>query len=140
MIDRILKWQALTEWSSVPREILPGIRFDFLLNPGIALSIPLGGTVLFVITILVLLALVVWFIRSLRRKDMVVILSLLFILVGAASNITDRFLESGVIDYIQIWFLPVFNLADLLIITGIVLILFLRSDIRKRGRVVGGGQ
>lgn len=37
---------------------------------------------------------------------------------GVASNIIDRTLYGGVIDYLKLFFIPTFNLADVLIIIG----------------------
>ena len=41
---------------------------------------------------------------------------------GLISNITDRFFYGGIIDYFRVWIIPTFNLADVLIIIGIILI------------------
>jgi len=39
---------------------------------------------------------------------------------GAASNALDQVLRGGVVDFIDLGFWPVFNLADLAIVAGIV--------------------
>jgi signal peptidase II len=39
---------------------------------------------------------------------------------GAASNALDQVLRGGVVDFIDLGFWPIFNLADLAIVTGIV--------------------
>jgi signal peptidase II len=41
---------------------------------------------------------------------------------GLISNIVDRFFYGGTIDYFRIWIIPTFNLADVIIIIGIILI------------------
>ncbi len=43
------------------------------------------------------------------------------VLAGAASNLFDRFRWGGVVDYFHVGTLPVFNAADLAIVSGIVL-------------------
>ncbi|MEK7598152.1 MAG: signal peptidase II, partial [Patescibacteria group bacterium] len=48
---------------------------------------------------------------------------LTFILSGALSNVIDRLYFGCVIDFIDLKFWPVFNLADVFITTGVILIL-----------------
>lgn len=50
------------------------------------------------------------------------ILLFLLIVTGAISNTVDRFIYGGVIDYIKIWFIPIFNLADVAIVVSMVII------------------
>ena len=55
-------------------------------------------------------------------KSKTTLLIFLFLSATVISNILDRIFYGGVIDYIRIWFIPVFNLADIIIVTSIVLI------------------
>ena len=48
--------------------------------------------------------------------------------LGAFSNVIDRFIYGGVIDYVQIWILPVFNVADVMIISGLSVIMISRNQ------------
>jgi signal peptidase II len=48
---------------------------------------------------------------------------ILFILAGAIANIIDRFRFGCVIDFIDLQFWPVFNLADVFIVSGAVYLL-----------------
>jgi len=50
---------------------------------------------------------------------------------GAISNYVDRILHGFVIDYIKIWFWPVFNIADIAITVGILLIVVFYGKIRR---------
>lgn len=61
-----------------------------------------------------------WFIR-LRRKTSV---GTAFIIGGVAGNLWDRIFRTGIIDFIDVRIWPVFNLADVFITAGVVLILY----------------
>ncbi len=54
------------------------------------------------------------------------------VLIGAISNLADRFFYKGVIDFISIsaygWSWPAFNMADVYIVIGIFLIVFFRKN------------
>lgn len=62
--------------------------------------------------------LLTWFIwRQVAYRPMAV-LALAFILAGATSNITDRLVYGGVIDYLPFFGLSTFNVADVEIFVG----------------------
>ena len=61
-------------------------------------------------------------IAAVRRKRRRRALFLGAILVAALSNVLDRALYGGVVDYLQAWVLPVVNIADLIIVAGVVLV------------------
>lgn len=65
----------------------------------------------------------------LKRGAVKYALCLIFILAGAISNIIDRFTFGCVIDFIDLKFWPVFNLADSFIVIGgfILLAKYLKS-------------
>lgn len=64
--------------------------------------------------------LLIFFILS-KREDK---LPYALIASGAISNLIDRFLREGVVDYIRSDFWPSFNTSDAIIFLGVVLILF----------------
>lgn len=55
---------------------------------------------------------------------------LIFIMAGGVSNLTDRVFRGGVVDFIDIKIIPVFNFADIAICVGVSL--FLIDFIFKR--------
>lgn len=120
-LDRWSKWEALTHWSSEPVRVLPGVRLTFLLNKGIAFSLPFGGWWLLVLTALILLGVLVLLVYSIKRKNKAMVRGLVLILLGAASNSIDRVHYGGVIDFFQAVFLPIINIADLLILSGLLM-------------------
>lgn len=130
--DRLLKWYAIAHWSLAPADLGFGFGFTFLVNPGIAFSIPFGGTVLLVVTIVVLslFCRLLW--RAVAAKNMRAALASATVLVGAGSNIADRFLYGGVVDYLGLGPFSVVNLADLMILAGIVMLIVGKREEGKR--------
>jgi signal peptidase II len=64
------------------------------------------------------------------------------VLGGATANAVDRFRQGYVVDYIDVHRWPVFNLADMCIVVGIVAALFFvvpRADAARGGAAVPPG-
>lgn len=51
-------------------------------------------------------------------------ISLLLVLAGAVSNVIDRFIYGGVVDYIHFFSISQFNLADTYIVLGLVIYVY----------------
>ena len=66
------------------------------------------------------------------RTDYMFQAGLALILGGSISNLADRLFRSFVIDYIGLPFWPVFNLADIMINAGVVLLAYLLFIGRKK--------
>lgn len=93
-------------------------RGDYIINKGVAFGL-LGDQeffVLFLFPLVAILILILWI--SYKHFS----LPLALICAGAISNLIDRLLYNGVVDYIEILILPVFNIADVLIVVGVILL------------------
>lgn len=96
------------------------VRFygGYVTNKGVALGL-FGDQelfVLFLFPLVMILILILW----INYKNFY--LPLVLICAGAISNLIDRLLYNGVIDYIEISILPVFNIADIMIVVGVILL------------------
>ena len=58
------------------------------------------------------------------------------IIIGAVSNLLDRILYQGVVDFINIEWFTVFNIADIYISLGVIWILIFELFIRNKKREV----
>jgi signal peptidase II len=109
-------------------EVLPFVALLRAHNDGVAFSM-LGGvshTTLIAVTSLIALGALVYLWRS-PIADSALRIGLAMIIGGAIGNIIDRIQHSYVIDYIYfhtpVWSFAIFNLADVFISLGAVLIL-----------------
>ena len=117
-------------------EILGGaIRFDYTVNTGGAFSFFRGGgMVLAAIAALVCIGLLVPY-RRLGGSPLPVRVALGLILGGAMGNLLDRVRLGYVVDFVDLRWWPVFNLADSAVVVGVaLLILYVQSEGRRRER------
>ncbi|NLW43607.1 MAG: signal peptidase II [Syntrophomonadaceae bacterium] len=122
-LDRLVKYwvqQSLPLNHSLP-VIEPVLYWTHIRNKGAAFGFFQGmNDLLMVCAVLVIGGALVYILSRRPRPGIVTALAL--IAGGAAGNLVDRFLFGGVIDYIDIRIWPVFNLADMAIVAGSLLI------------------
>lgn len=107
-------------------------QFVYRENPQAAFSIPISGFPLIIIVSLLILGFIYFTWRYLDWMKPLTALVSAFILGGALSNLADRIFFGHVIDFIKIWFYPVFNFADVFIFLGVLgLIIFYRPLSKK---------
>lgn len=97
-------------------------NITYVQNKGAAFGIFWGiGWPLILIGLLVILG-IVYFHEKMKRNDFTQ-LPLALLLGGSMGNIFDRVFRSYVIDYLDFRVWPVFNLADIMINVGVLLII-----------------
>lgn len=92
-------------------------------NPGVAFGLAMPKLILYLVVFLVLYFLLQRFKKELEQGNFLILLALTLVIAGAFSNLIDRVFRGFVVDYIHI-FTAVFNLADIYIVAGIVVLLF----------------
>jgi signal peptidase II len=113
------------------------IRFEYAENSGVMLSVgaslsPAMRFWIFVVAIgIVLLAMLLYVIRS-RELDRFQVVAWSLIISGGMGNLLDRLLKNGVVvDYISVGFhllrTAVFNFADVVVFVGVFLVLVHRT-------------
>lgn len=103
--------------------VLPGIvQLTFIINPGASFGIlPHQRPIIIAVTLVVVVLLVLYARRVLDNR--LLQLALAMQLGGALGNLIDRLVHKGVIDFIDLMFWPVFNVADTAIVAGVGLLL-----------------
>lgn len=124
-LDRFLKALAFANPERQFNLIGEILKFNYQANYYIAFSLPLAGRLLLALLILIILALLwlslfYWFESRYDR-----LVSLCLIIFGAASNLLDRFRYGYVIDYLDLKYFTVFNLADAMIVIGVILLIII---------------
>ena len=136
--DQVIKYfviKSMVLFQSIPvfGEL---VKLTYVRNTGAAFSIFVGfSSYLMVIGLLVAAAVVYFHHRMATRNDFAQI-ALAFIFGGSLGNIFDRFYRGFVIDYIDVGFWPVFNLADVMINFGVAMLI--ADLLMRKGRDVSG--
>ena len=120
VLDRYLKKIALG--GTIKKSFF--INFSLSTNPNIALNIPLKGIFFYFLLIIILFWIISRLIKSYQQKSPVNVFSFSLILVGAFSNVLDRWKYGSVIDYFDLPLFTVFNIADLMILAGAVILIW----------------
>ncbi|MFA6994830.1 MAG: signal peptidase II [Patescibacteria group bacterium] len=125
-VDRTLKALALNFKTIQPFQLIGDIlSFQFTANSYMAFSLPLGGLLLNTLIIVVIVLLLIYIIYLIFYKDdrklEIILLSIIF--TGALSNIFDRLIYGYVIDYLELKYFTVFNLADVMISGGAIILI-----------------
>ena len=103
--------------------ILPGVQLVHVRNEGVAFSrFSGGGTIVAVIVAAALLALVAYFVTHLHKP--LVWLPTGMLLGGALGNVIDRIADGAVTDFIKLPAWPAFNVADVSITFGVLVLLY----------------
>lgn len=124
IIDRFFK-SFIVHYSFVDISIIPSYAgISLYKNSALAFSIPIQWTWLFSIFVIILLVCVLFIIaRSYLTRHYKYLFYFTLIFLGGASNLYDRIMYSGVIDYFYIYPFSYFNIADLMIGAGILFLI-----------------
>jgi signal peptidase II len=134
--DQLTKWWAVEELTTRSIDVVWTLRFHLIYNRGA--SFGLGGSYGSLIGVLVLgvVGLLLWQGRQSRSALGSVALGL--VLGGAIGNLIDRafrgddgFLSGGVVDFVDLQWWPIFNVADAAVVVGALLLVL---------QVVRGGE
>lgn len=128
--DRVTKQWALC-CAQEPYVINDLLSFELMLNRGVSWSMfhSESSLIFGVVTLAVIgIAALLSYYAYTRYRAGISIAGELLILAGALSNIVDRVMYHGVIDFIvctyNSWTFPVFNIADVAIIGGVIYMLW----------------
>ena len=122
--DQASKSWAVRELADGPVEVFWTLRFNLAFNSGGAFSVGRGRAWVFAVAASIVLVLLIAMGRRLRTPLPAVALG--FLVGGAMGNLADRFFrdhDGAVVDFIDLQWWPVFNVADICIAIGVGLLL-----------------
>lgn len=137
--DQIIKIIIVNNLLNLTINIIPGVlNFTYIENTGGAYGIGNDSTLMFIIVSVVIITLIGKFILSKQNDIPIYILfSLGLVISGGLGNLVDRIFRGFVVDYIDfnpIIKYPIFNLADICVVLGciIIMISIISSTVKNR--------
>lgn len=128
MVDQLTKAWARAALDETVIDVIPGfLRLALAENSGAAFGLFKGGGQIIAAFAVVAIGVIFVLFRSVDRWWDLVGLGLVF--GGAVGNLVDRifrgdgFLDGRVTDWIDLWFIPNFNVADAAISVGVAMLL-----------------
>lgn len=106
-------------------------KLKLAVNSGIAFGLNMNYYLIILFYLIIIPILILILFLEYKHKNIFNILGLTFIIFGALSNLIDRLFYGAVIDYIDLKYYSVFNLADVMIVFGVIVIL-LAGFLKKR--------
>lgn len=128
ILDLFLKNLALDGVFNTPVKVIGNLfKISFVPNYYIAFSLPVSGFWLNIAISFIVLGLLIWLIWLILSKKCakILIYPLTILILGAISNLVDRWRFGYVIDYLDLKYFTVFNLADVLIVSAIAWLIWI---------------
>jgi signal peptidase II len=132
--DRFLEALCLNGFFDQPIPIISNFfSLSYVKNYYIAFSIPFSGPILTGIIGLIIVTLLIYWLKPLlpsRNTPSIIELNypLTILIIGAILNFTDRIKYGFVIDYFYLRYFTIFNLADIMIVTGVCWLLIFNKN------------
>jgi signal peptidase II len=127
VVDQLTKWWAVETLSTRTIDVVWKLRLILVENRGTAFSLTQSGGPVITLLALAVVAGLLWYSRGVRSRWGLVALGL--VAGGALGNLIDRafrgdagFMQGAVIDFIDVQFWPVWNVADMAVSIGAVLL------------------
>lgn len=125
ILDQLAKHYVQTHM--LPGMSIPLIQnvfhLTYVLNPGAAFGILEHQTVFFVAIAGMMIAGVIWFYPRIPDGNLLLRIGIGLMVGGATGNVIDRVRSSYVVDFFDFRIWPVFNIADIAIVTGVFFII-----------------
>lgn len=104
--------------------VIPGLlSITHSSNTGAAFGLLRGsGQVVFLAALVIVVLIAAWFFYTREQMGAWSFVGLGLVIGGAAGNLADRVFRGKVIDFMDLGWWPVFNLADIAIVAGVIIV------------------
>ena len=147
IIDQLIKREVMVllrpgqSWAPIPA-LERWFTFTYVTNTGAAFGLfPSHGYIFVVVAVVVAIAIAIYY-WHMPEGQVLIKISLGLQLGGAVGNLIDRLLYGHVVDFVDLKFWPVFNLADTSIVLGVALLAYalLRESEDEKAAIVPRGK
>lgn len=125
-IDQLVK--LAVKLSMLPGESIPVIdgffHFTYVLNPGAAFGMLENQQIFFIAAGLMIIAVFIYCYPQIRSQCAYFHYGCVALLAGAVGNLIDRVRTGLVVDYLDFRVWPVFNIADIAIVVGVISMMY----------------
>jgi len=119
------RWLKILAVKGLAFELVEKIlSFNFTKNYGIAFSLPVAKSVVIILVLIIIGYLLRLLFESIRDCNLINVMGYFLVIAGALSNLFDRIMYGYVIDYLEVRYFSVLNLADVMIFCGVVAVLW----------------
>lgn len=120
LLDRIIKEAVILKHI----EVIPNIlSINYVENSGIAFGLMNRYNSIIILFNIILIILLFVYLTNINTTNGKIYIYLSVLLAGSIGNLIDRIFYGYVVDYISILDFPIFNLADIFIVIGMILFL-----------------
>ncbi|BBB93013.1 MAG TPA: signal peptidase II [Methylomusa anaerophila] len=140
IIDQTVKYYVQSQMlpgQSIP--VIEGIfHITYILNPGAAFGVLENQTIFFVTVAFLMLGISIYFFSQIPQHYRLMRFGLSLMAGGAVGNVIDRVKAGVVVDFFDFRIWPVFNIADMAIVTGVsciiysIIFLIPRSELKEK--------
>lgn len=100
------------------------LHLTYILNPGAAFGILENQRLFFIFIAIILIFAIVYFRTKILHLSKLFQLGIAMLFSGAIGNMIDRIFIGKVVDYIDFRVWPIFNLADIAIVCGCIIVIY----------------
>lgn len=112
------------------------LSLSYAENIYIAFSIPVSPITIKYLSLGLALLIVIYFLKFIKERKQILALPLFILILGSFSNIFDRFKYGFVIDYIDLKYFTIFNIADTMIFVSIAILSYYIYTIDKKKEIM----
>jgi signal peptidase II len=118
-VIKLIALEILPTTGSIP-VFRNAIGLQLHMNSGIVANIAIPMPIIVLLTFAILTLLTLWFKSAWKNKNYFVSTSLIVLMSGATGNLVDRIAHGFTTDYIMLFERSVINVADILIVIGVI--------------------